>query len=107
MCHMESNAVAKPCVSFIIPVFNSEQYIARCLCSIRNLCFSEAAYEVLIMDNGSTDRTHQIMRDLGFTFQVIPKLNVSTLRNPGAALAQGVAQASVTPDVELTHYWSH
>jgi len=104
---MESNAVAKPCISFIIPVFNSEQYIARCLCSIRNLCFSAAAYEVLIMDNGSTDRTHQIMRDLGFTFQVIPKVNVSTLRNRGAALAQGDYLAFVDSDVELTPRWLH
>src|SRR5216683_6530415 len=102
---MESSAVAKPLVSFVIPVFNSEQYIARCLRSIRNLCFPEAAYEVLIMDNGSTDRTHQIMRDLGFTFQVIPGVNVSILRNRGAALAQGDYVAFVDSDVELTPSW--
>jgi glycosyltransferase involved in cell wall biosynthesis len=104
---MESNAVAKPCVSFIIPVFNSEQYIARCLRSICNLCASEATYEVLIIDNGSTDRTHQIIRDLGFTFQVIPKVNVSTLRNRGAALARGDYLAFVDSDVELTSRWLH
>ena len=99
--------MAKPLVSFVIPVFNSEQYIARCLRSIRNLCFPEAAYEVLIIDNGSTDRTHHIMRDLGFTFQVIPKVNVSTLRNRGAALAQGDYLAFVDSDVELTPRWLH
>ena len=99
--------MAKPLVSFVIPVFNSEQDIARCLRSIRNLCFPEAAYEVLIMDNGSTDRTHQIMRDLGFTFQVIPQVNVSTLRNRGAALAQGDYLAFVDSDVELTPRWLH
>jgi glycosyltransferase involved in cell wall biosynthesis len=59
------------------------------------------------MDNGSTDRTHQIMRDLGFTFQVIPKVNVSTLRNRGATLAQGDYLAFVDSDVELTPRWLH
>jgi len=98
---------AKPLVSFVIPVFNNERYIARCLLSIRDLHCPETAYEVLIMDNGSTDRTHQIMRELGFTFQVIPKVNVSTLRNRGVALAQGDYVAFVDSDMELTPNWLH
>jgi glycosyltransferase involved in cell wall biosynthesis len=99
--------MAKPLVSFIIPVFNSERDIARCLFSIRHLCCPEVAYEVLIMDNGSTDQTHQIMRDLGYPFQVIPKVHVSALRNRGAALAQGDYLAFVDSDVEVTPQWLH
>jgi glycosyltransferase involved in cell wall biosynthesis len=97
--------MVKPLVSFVIPVFNSEKDIARCLCSIQNLHCPVGTYEVLIMDNGSTDQTHQIMRRLGFTFQVVPKVNVSTLRNRGAALAQGDYVAFVDSDVELTPHW--
>ena len=97
--------LAKPLVSFVIPVFNSERDIARCLLSIRHLHIPERAYEVLIMDNGSTDQTHQIMRQMGFPFQVIPRVNVSTLRNRGAALAQGAYVAFVDSDVELTPNW--
>lgn len=97
--------MATPLVSFVIPVFNSEKDIARCLLSIRQQDFPAEAYEVLIMDNGSTDQTHQIMRDLGFSFQVIPRVNVSTLRNRGAALAQGEYIAFVDSDVELVPGW--
>jgi cellulose synthase/poly-beta-1,6-N-acetylglucosamine synthase-like glycosyltransferase len=97
--------MAKPLVSFVIPVFNSERDIARCLLSIRHLHFPEEAYEVLIMDNGSTDQTHEIMRHLGFPFRVIPKVNVSTLRNRGADIAQGDYVAFVDSDVELTPDW--
>ncbi len=99
--------MVKPLVSFVIPVFNSERDMARCLLSIRQLHCPESTYEVLIMDNGSTDTTHEIMRTLGFPFQVIPRVNVSTLRNRGAALARGDYLAFVDSDVELPPEWIH
>ena len=102
---MSANATAKPLVSFVIPVLNGEQYIARCLLSIRNQHDAGGASEVLILDNGSTDRTHQIIRDLGFDFQLAPELNVSALRNRGAAMVQGDYVAFVDSDVELTPHW--
>lgn len=95
----------KPVVSFVMPVFNSEQYIARCLLSIKSLNFNGLEYEVVIMDNGSTDRTHQIVRDLGFKFHVVPKVNVSALRNQGAKIARGEYLAFVDSDVELSPQW--
>lgn len=97
--------MVKPLVSFVIPVFNSARDIARCLTSIRQQSVPDTTYEVLIMDNGSTDQTPQIMHDLGFAFQVIPQVNVSTLRNRAAALAQGEYLAFVDSDVELTPFW--
>jgi glycosyltransferase involved in cell wall biosynthesis len=92
-------------VSFIIPVFNSEIFIEKCLLSIRKQFYSNEEYEVIILDNGSVDCTHQIMKELGFNFQVIQKVNVSTLRNYGAAVAQGDYLAFVDSDVELSPYW--
>lgn len=100
-----ASKVARPVVSFVMPVFNSERYIARCLLSIRSLNFDGIGYEVLIMDNGSTDGTHQIMRDLGFDFHVVPKVNVSALRNRGATMARGDYLAFVDSDVELSPQW--
>ena len=92
-------------VSFVIPVFNAEAYLTRCLLAIRNLHFSEEGYEVVIMDNGSTDKTHQILRDMGFCFHVIPRISVSALRNRGVALAKGEYVAFVDSDVELSPQW--
>jgi len=104
---MSANAMAKPLVSFVIPVLNGEQYIAWCLLSIQNQQDAGGASEVLILDNGSTDCTHQIIHDLGFDFQVVPGVHVSTLRNQGALKAQGEYVAFVDSDVELTPYWLH
>ena len=97
--------MAIPLVSFVVPVFNSENDFARCLLSIRNQKLPVGEYEVLILDNGSTDRTPQIMRELGFDFQVIPNVNVSALRNRGATIARGDYVAFVDSDVELMPHW--
>ncbi|MCI9173366.1 MAG: glycosyltransferase family 2 protein [Lachnospiraceae bacterium] len=40
-------------ISVIIPVFNAEQTIERCLNSIRNQTYGEI--EILVVDDGSTD----------------------------------------------------
>ncbi|MDT7041977.1 glycosyltransferase [Candidatus Nitronereus thalassa] len=95
----------QPTISFIIPVWNDEKNIARCLRSIRNLDFSQHQYEVIILDNGSTDNTHRIMEDMGFAFKIIEKVHVSALRNRGAAIAQGEYLAFVDSDVELSPSW--
>lgn len=94
-----------PIISFVIPVFNDEKNIGRCLRSIRHLHGPEDQYEVLILDNGSTDPTPQIIRELGFEFKVIPGVHVSALRNQGAAMARGTFLAFVDSDVELSPDW--
>ena len=45
-------------ISVIIPVYNVEKYIERCLESILNQAFNE--YEVIIVNDGSTDSTYDI-----------------------------------------------
>ena len=43
-------------ISFIIPVYNGEQFIRRCICEIRRWEWEEQI-EILIIDDGSTDCT--------------------------------------------------
>jgi hypothetical protein len=95
----------QPLVSFVIPVLNGEQDIARCLNAIRNQSLTSDQYEVRIVDNGSTDRTQQIVRDLGFHVDVIPGVTVSALRNQAAKAARGDYLAFVDSDVEIMPYW--
>jgi len=95
----------QPLVSFVIPVLNGEQDIARCLNAIRNQSLTSDQYEVRIVDNGSTDRTQQIVRGLGFHVDVIPGVTVSALRNQAAKSARGDYLAFVDSDVEIMPYW--
>lgn len=46
-------------VTILLPVYNSEKYIKECLDSIMQQTFSD--FEILIINDGSTDRTPQII----------------------------------------------
>ena len=45
-------------ISIIIPVFNSEEKIKRCIKSILNQSFND--FEIIIIDDGSADKTGSI-----------------------------------------------
>jgi len=88
-------------VSFIIPVFNDQANIKRCIQSIQALHTPGNEYEIIVLDNGSTDGTHRVMEELGVPFEIVEQGHVSVLRNRGAQKAQGQFLAFIDSDVEL------
>ena len=50
----------KPTVSVIVPVFNGEKYLERCVDSILNQEYEDL--ELILVDDGSTDGTGEICR---------------------------------------------
>ena len=51
-------------LSVIIPTFNGESYIERCLFSILNQPISPEEYEIIVVDDGSTDQTIPIVLNI-------------------------------------------
>ena len=93
-------------VSIIIPVYNIEQYIERCLKSVIGQTYR--SLEIIIVDDGSTDRTGVIAdnyAELDSRIRVIHKKNggVSSARNVGLKSANGQFVSFVDGDdyVEL------
>jgi peptidoglycan/xylan/chitin deacetylase (PgdA/CDA1 family) len=79
-------------VSIIIPARNSEQTLAATLDSL--IAQTDPAWEALVVDDGSTDRTADIIgtysnRDPRFKVLVGPATGVSAARNVGLAEASG------------------
>lgn len=79
-------------ISIIIPVYNAEEYLDRCIQSILSQGFS--SYEVILVDDGSTDSSSLICDRYSATdprFKTIHKPNggVSSARNAGINLAKG------------------
>ena len=50
----------KPEVTIVIPVYNSEKYIGRCIDSILNQTFQD--FELLIINDGSKDNSQEVVR---------------------------------------------
>lgn len=84
--------------SIIIPAFNEEAYIASCLKSINELDYPKHLVEVIVVDNGSTDRTPEIAKREGAIVLRNDEMNVSGLRNFGASKAKGDVLAFVDAD---------
>lgn len=51
---------SEPLISVIIPVYNVELYLARCLDSVLNNAYRNL--EILCIDDGSSDRSAEILR---------------------------------------------
>jgi len=47
----------KPIISVIVPVFNQEKFIGRCLRSLLHQTIAHEKYEIIVVNDGSTDRT--------------------------------------------------
>lgn len=81
-------------LSFVIPAYNVEKYIERCLNSIYSQDVEESRYEVIVIDDGSTDSTVHLLREIQKeheNMQVVSQKNQgpSTARNKGIALSKG------------------
>lgn len=79
-------------ISIIIPVYNSEKFLSKCLDSIKNQTYKK--FEVLCINDGSTDNSLEILNKYSKSdnrFKIINKKNegVSIARNLGIKKAVG------------------
>ncbi len=79
-------------VSFIIAVYNGEKFLERKLKSIFSLNYPRELMEVLVISDGSTDRTDEIARNFageGVHFLRVPHGGKALALNAGVPLATG------------------
>ncbi len=83
-------SIGTPLVSIILPVYNAEPYLAECLRSV--LAQSYQAWELLLVNNGSTDGSLEVaaqFKDPRITILHETVKGVSRARNKGLARMQG------------------
>ncbi|MDR0979790.1 MAG: glycosyltransferase [Candidatus Nomurabacteria bacterium] len=90
--------------SIIVPVYNAAAYLAECLDSV--LAQSEPDWELLLVDDGSTDASATIgqayaKRDARICYVAQPNQGVSAARNHGLRLARGEFVAFLDADDAL------
>ena len=81
-----------PKISCIVPVYNVEKYLRRCVDSILNQTFTD--FELILVDDGSPDNSPAICYEYAVKdsrIKVIHKVNggVSSARNVGLDVAKG------------------
>lgn len=93
------------CISVIVPIYNVEEYLAECLRTIEEQSF--ASYEVILVNDGSTDSSVEIAKtfvDRNANWHLIHKENggLSSARNAGIAEAKGEYICFVDSDDYIT-----
>lgn len=86
---MHDTIQQSPFVSVVIPTYNRGWILREAVDSV--LAQEYPAYEVIVVDDGSTDDTSSILRDYGNRIRVVRQENrgVSTARNRGVCEATG------------------
>lgn len=79
-------------ISFIVPIYNSQEFIAQCLDSLINQNISD--YEIICINDGSTDNSGIILdgyckKHNNIIVKHKPNSGVSASRNEGINIAQG------------------
>ena len=95
-------------VSIVVPVYNVEKYLERCVDSIRSQTYTNL--EIILVDDGATDSSGQMCDDLAQKderIKVVHKENqgLGLARNSGLQVATGVFVTFVDSDdwIHETH----
>ncbi|NJN95341.1 MAG: glycosyltransferase [Anaerolineales bacterium] len=78
-----------PTVSVIIPVYNQAHFVGQAIDSILAQTFTD--YEIIVVNDGSTDHTTQVLAGYGDRLHIITQANagLSAARNSGLQVARG------------------
>jgi len=99
-CCKPSGRQDMPAVSVIIPTYNEEQHIGACLESLLNQ--THPSYEVIVVDDGSMDRTVEVVKRFeGVRLFHQDHRGPGQARNLGAEYAQGEILVFVDADMSF------
>jgi glycosyltransferase involved in cell wall biosynthesis len=92
--------------SVVVPFLNEERYIEACIKSLLNQDFDYNQYELIFIDNGSTDRSKDIVTSYSdILYLKEPKQDPYLARNRGIKAARGRYIAFIDADCEASPNW--
>lgn len=96
----------QPFVSVIVPAYNAAKTIAPCIESIVNQSYCKDRYEIIVVDNNSTDSTAEIIKSFPVRY-VLENIQQSpaAARNAGIRHAHGEILAFTDSDCVADTHW--
>lgn len=92
-------------VSVVVSAHNEERLLERCLVSLMNQTFSRESYEVVVVNNASTDKTKEIAQKYANEVVDEPRLGLLFARQTGFEAAQGKILIRTDADVVVPRDW--
>jgi glycosyltransferase involved in cell wall biosynthesis len=90
-------------ISFIIPAYNEERLLGRTLEAIQKAAKDvDVNYELIVVDDNSSDNTAKIANDLGATVVNVNHRQISAARNAGARVANGSLLVFIDADTVIS-----
>jgi len=90
-------------ISFIVPAYNEEPLIGRTLAALHAAARDTGeAYEIVVVDDGSTDATAEVAIDHGARVLRVQHRQIASTRNAGARAASGDILMFVDADTIVT-----
>jgi len=87
-----------PYISVIIPAYNSMKFITKCLEALKQSTYK--SYEIILVDDGSTDNTARVAEDMGCrVFVMESQSGPAVARNFGSKQAKGEILLFIDSDV--------
>ena len=98
--------MAIPFVSIIVPVYNGADYIENCIASLLRLKYPKEKYEVIVVDNNSTDPTAAVIKKYAVKYALEDRVQTSyAARNTGIKAARGEIIAFTDADCIADENW--
>lgn len=94
-----------PRISVVIPVYNGASVIEGCLEAVLQQDIPRPAYEIIVIDNGSTDLTIDIVRRYPVRLIEERVRSPYAARNTGVGVARGAILAFTDADCRPCQYW--
>ena len=95
---------SKPVISVIVPAYNEEQCIGRCIKALREQQ-THLSYEIIVVDNNSTDNTGALARLGGVRVCLERRLGRAHGRQTGVRAARAEILAFTEADCVVSHTW--
>lgn len=92
-------------VSVIVPAYNSEATIDNCLISLLNQDYPVDKYEIIVVDDGSPDKTKDRIQKYPVSLFESVRLGPGAARNKGVSLAKGEMIFFLDADCEVKKDW--